>query len=272
MARMNLRKMKELYVGSQHQDFYDQLLGEYDQMMDWESRLERESPFFQKIIADYRVKTILDAGCGTGRHCFHFGSLGVESIVGADVSEKVVELAQKRADAIGGDIRFVHASFTNLADRLSGPFNLVCCLGNSISHLLTYDDLELALKNFRSLISARGVVLLHCLNWQRRLTTQERFFNPKGHPQPDGEKLFFRFLDYHDELVTMNLLIFQKESSTNGHWSYRVNSTTLRPWRSEILRMAFKDADLSVIAEYGGTDMSAYSPTTSPDYVVLAKK
>jgi SAM-dependent methyltransferase len=272
MTRMNLNKMKELYVGSQNHDFYDQLLAEYDQMMDWESRLDRETPLFEKIIADHRVKTVLDAGCGTGRHCFHFLTLGVESVVGADASQRIVELAQSRSQAIGGEARFVQAKFTELKDRLSGPFNLVCCLGNSISHLLTYDDLELTLKNFRSLVSARGVILIHCLNWQRRLTVQERYFNPKGHPQPEGQKLFFRFLDYHDELVTMNLLIFQQDASQNGKWSFRANSTTLRPWRSEIIRMALKDANLNVITEFGGADMTAYSPGNSPDYIVLAKK
>jgi len=270
--RMDHTKLKELYVGTQNVEFYDQLLGEYDQMMDWESRLQRETPFFEKILADYRVKTILDVGCGTGRHCFHFLTLGAEAVVGADASDRIVELAQTRAAAIGGDVRFVQAKFTDVAERVSGPFNMVCSLGNSISHLLTYDDLELTFKNFRKLVSAKGIVLIHCLNWERRLAQQERFFQPKGHPQPEGEKLFFRFLDYHDELVTMNLLIFQQEPSIDRKWGYRVSSTTLRPWRRELIRMAMDDANLNPIQEYGGMDLSPFHPTSSADYIVIAKK
>ncbi len=182
------------------------------------------------------------------------------------------ELAQLRAEAIGGDIRFVQAAFTDLADRVSGPFNLVSCLGNAISHLLTYDDLELALNNFRKLISNKGIVLIHCLNWERKAARQERFFPPRSHPAQEGEKIFFRFLDYHEELVTMNLVIFQEESAVERKWSHRTSSTTLRPWRQEIIRMALTDAGLVAEQEHGGLDFSPYQPTESPDYVIIARK
>ena len=269
---MNYARMREIYTGSQNEDFYEQLLSDYDQMIDWESRLKRETPFFEKIIADYDVKTILDAGCGTGRHCFHFRTLGVKTIVGTDSSRKIIELAQHRAEALGSDIRFIQASFTELAERVTGSYHLVCCLGNAISHLLTYDDLELALSNFRRLITTRGIVLIHCLNWERRLTQQERFFPPKSHPTPEGDKIFFRFFDFHEELVSMNLVIFQKEPLPANRWTNRISSTTLRPWRREILRMALKDAGLTPECEFGGTDSSPYHPTASPDYIVLARK
>lgn len=260
------------YTETQNTGFYDQLLGEYDQMMDWESRLERETQFFEKIIADYNVKSLLDVGCGTGRHCFHFMTLGVETVVGADASRKVIELAGNRAAAIGGDIRFIQAEFIEVADKVKGTFDLVCSLGNSISHLLTYDDLELTLKNFHKLLSDKGVILLHLLNWERKMAQQERYFPPKSHPVPEGDKLFFRFLDFHDELVTMNLVIFQKDSTPDKKWYTRTSSTKLRPWRQEIMRMALKDADLVVEREFGGMDSSPFHPNESPDYIVLARK
>lgn len=272
MPMMNHTKMKGVYATSQGHNFYDQLLGEYDQMIDWESRLAREAPFFEKLFAEHRLKSVLDAGCGTGRHCFYFASLGAENVVGADASEKIVELAQGRAAAIGGELRFVQAGFTELAERISGPFNLVCCLGNSISHLLTYDDLELTLKNFRKLLTRDGLVLIHLLNWERKIARQERYFPPRSHPGPEGEKLFFRFLDFHEELVTMNLVIFQLETTTERKWTTRTSSATLRPWKRDILRMAMKDADLNPVQEYGGMDLSPFHPANSGDYIVVAKK
>jgi SAM-dependent methyltransferase len=269
---MNHTEMQKIYSDTHKLDFYNQLLGEYDQMMDWESRLQRETPFFEKIFRDFRVKTILDAACGTGRHCFHFLSLGAESVVGADISEKVIELAKARAAVIGGDVQFVAAGFTELADRVTGPFNMVSVLGNSLSHLLTYDDLELSLHHFRRLLSARGIVLLHLQNWERRLKQQDRFFPPRSHPTTSGLKLFFRFLDYHEELVTMNLIIFQQDPAQMDKWTIRSSSTTLRPWRREILLMALKDAELKLEREYGGMDLSPYQPNNSPDYILIARK
>ncbi|MCX6640946.1 MAG: class I SAM-dependent methyltransferase [bacterium] len=253
-------------------DFYEQLLGEYDQMMDWESRLMRETPFYQKIFADYQVKSLLDTGCGTGRHCFHFANLGIDTVVGTDISGSMIELAQARAMASGSEIAFERAAFTDVADKISGAFDLVCCLGNSISHLKTYDELELALRNFRRLTTVKGVILIQLLNWDLRLARQERFFPPRSHVTPAGEKLFFRFFDFHEELVTMNLLIFQQCTAPLRNWTYRTVSTTLRPWRRDLIRMALDDVGLSVLQEYGGTDLSPYQPLESSDYIVIAHK
>ncbi|RJP81831.1 MAG: class I SAM-dependent methyltransferase [Candidatus Zixiibacteriota bacterium] len=270
---MNHNKMKDLYAEStRNGGFYDHLMGEYDQMMDWESRLARETPFLEKVIAEYKVKSVLDAGCGTGRHCFHFLTLGVEEVVGADASEKVIEVARARAQAVGGETRFVQAEFTELAHKVGGSFNLVTCLGNSLSHLLTYDDLELTLSNFRQLTTSHGAVLVHLMNWDRRLARQDRFIPPKGYPTAEGEKLFFRFFDFHEELVTMNLVIFQKEEGPDLKWSHRVISTTLRPWRREILLMALDDAGLKLEREYGGLDASPYHLMNSPDFVFLTRR
>ncbi len=252
--------------------FYDALLGEYDQMMDWESRLQREAPFFEKVFHDYPVRSILDAGCGTGRHCFFFDTLGVEKIVGADPSGKTLEYARAKAKASGSEIEFVEASFTDLADRVSGRFDMVCVLGNSLSHLLKYDDLEKGLKNLREKVTDEGVIVIQMLNWDRRLALQQRFFPPQGHAGPQGEKVFFRFFDFLDELVTMNLVILKTDGSPSRRWTHRVLQTTLRPWRREILLMAVSDAGLVIEHEFGGTNLSPFDLKESPDYIFIARK
>ncbi|MFH1861391.1 MAG: class I SAM-dependent methyltransferase [bacterium] len=270
---LSYTSLKEVVAEKQNEDFYGQLLGEYDQMMDWESRLQRETSLHQHLLERFHVKSILDAGCGTGRHCFHFHSLGVEKVVGVDASARVIELAKRRVMAIGSEIVFIQATFTELSEKVKGHFDLVCCLGNSISHLLIYDDLVLALKNFSHRLSGHGAVLIQCLNWERRLSLQDRFFPIQSHHTTEREKLFFRFLDFHDELITMNLSIFTKDETTmTRSWSNRISSTTLRPWRREILRMALEDAHLFVDSEYGSPELNPFHPLDSHDYIVVAKK
>ena len=202
----------------------------------------------------------------------YFATMGIESIVGVDPATKVLELAKARAPDFDTDIRFIQASFSNVAEKIGDRFDLVCSLGNSISHLLKYDELELTLKNFRSLLSARGIILIQCLNWERRLARQERFFPPKTHLSADSEKLFFRFFDFGDELVTMNLVVFQRKTSPTQSWSNRVITTKLRPWRRDVICMALEDAGLILVEEYGGTDLSAFNIEQSSDYIFIARK
>ncbi|TKJ41289.1 hypothetical protein CEE37_06385 [candidate division LCP-89 bacterium B3_LCP] len=251
--------------------FYEELLGDYDQMIDWESRLQRETPFFNELFSKYDIKNLLDIGCGSGRHAFHFMTLGIESVIGVDPSSKFIEKAKARALASGEEISFIEADFANIIERVSDRFDMVCCLGNSISHVLIYDDLVLTLKNFAKLAADDGVVLVHCLNWHLRLANAQRFIPPASHKTSDSEKLFFRFFDYGDELVTMNLAIFSRDSSSIGKWYSRILSTTLRPWRWDILQMAAKDAGLTIKEEYGGTDLSPYQPEQSHDYIFTAR-
>jgi SAM-dependent methyltransferase len=253
-------------------EFYNLIQGEYDQMMDWESRLLRETPFFEKLISDYKIKSILDVACGTGRHCFHFETLNVETVAGVDPSIKSLEVAKSKAAASGSEVRFIEASFADVSEKLNERFDLVCSLGNSISHLLTYDDLEQAFRNFRQLVSDDGIILVQALNWEARLARQERFFAPRGHSSSKGQKLFFRFFDFHEELVTMNLVIFQSDGIPAQSWSNRIVSTTLRPWRREVLKMALKDTLFEVEHEFGGTNLSVFNSEESPDYIFIARK
>lgn len=253
-------------------EFYDQIHGEYDQMLDWESRLIREAPFFEKVISDNKVNSILDVACGTGRHCFYFETLNVETIVGVDPSLKSLEVARSKAATSGSEIRFIEAGYSDVTKKIDEGFDLVCTLGNSISHLLTYDDLEHALKNFRQLVTDDGIILVQVLNWEARLAKQERFFAPRGHSSSKGQKLFFRFFDFHEELVTMNLVIFQSEGIPAHAWSNRITTTTLRPWRRKVLKMALKDTNFEIEHEFGGTDLTFFNPEESPDYIFIARK
>ncbi len=263
--------MNNSYSPPEGIEFYDQILADYDRMIDWESRLDQESPFLEQVVAENHVKSILDVACGTGRHCFHFETLGVETIVGVDPSSKLLGVAKARAAATSSETKFIEASFTNVTDKIQGPFDMVSTLGNSISHLLTLDDLNSCLKNFHKLCSPGGIILIQLLNWGARLAKNERFFKPRAHPTPKGEKLFFRFFDFQEELVTMNLVIFESSESKAGSWSYRIISTTLYPWRKEVISRVVKDSGFVIEQEFGGTNLSAYNPVDSHDYILIAR-
>ena len=55
----------------------------------------------------YAGKSILDIGCGDGRHLCFFKNLGFAKIAGTEVSEEIVSLVHKRMESLGvnADIR-----------------------------------------------------------------------------------------------------------------------------------------------------------------------
>ena len=54
-----------------------------------------EIPALFSLLPDLTGKKVLDLGCGFGEHCKMFIEMGAESIVGIDISEKMLEVARK---------------------------------------------------------------------------------------------------------------------------------------------------------------------------------
>ena len=67
------------------------------------------------ILPDLKDKNIIDLGCGTGRFSFLFEGMKPKSIVGIDLSEKMIELGINSAKSKNSIVRFVHGSIEDLS-------------------------------------------------------------------------------------------------------------------------------------------------------------
>lgn len=57
-----------------------------------------EQPAMVKLLPDLEGKSVLDLGCGYGHNCLDFVNKGAKSVVGVDISEKMLEIAKKEAN------------------------------------------------------------------------------------------------------------------------------------------------------------------------------
>lgn len=51
---------------------------------------------FQKLMPDFTGKRVLDLGCGFGWHCIYAEEHGAQSVIGIDLSEKMIAEAKKK--------------------------------------------------------------------------------------------------------------------------------------------------------------------------------
>lgn len=51
----------------------------------------------EKVLPDFKGKRVLDLGCGYGWHCIYAAEHGAESVIGADISRKMIETAKKKS-------------------------------------------------------------------------------------------------------------------------------------------------------------------------------
>lgn len=247
-------------------EFYDRLAGAFDVMTDWPKRLSFEMPFLEKTLYAHSAVSVLDAACGTGRHAIALAKKGYEC-AGADASPVMIAKARENAAEAETDVFFETADFSRL-DRISGTFDALLCLGNSLPHVLTEPDLRNAVRQMGAKIRPGGVIVLHNLNYDLRWKKKPRFFAAEG----SAEVVVWRFADYGGEFVTFHTALFTRARSDPPRWSVEVNSTLQKPWMAEALDRVLTEEGFRTPHHFGGLDGSAYDPEKSGDLVIVASR
>lgn len=92
--------------------------------------------FYQKMLGD-NVKTVLDLGCGSGEITLRLAKCGYD-VMGVDISDDMLALAQDKAYSSGRDIFFVNGDMTEFVHP-SGVDAVVSSL-DCINYLTDYND------------------------------------------------------------------------------------------------------------------------------------
>ncbi len=248
---------------------YDALSADYDRFVNWQNRLSVELPFIQEQLQAVNARSILDAATGTGMHAIALAQLGYQA-AGADISVGMIERARRNAASAGVQVQFKAASFGCLQQSFNQPsFDALLCLGNSLPHLLTLEELSKTLTDFAACLRSGGLVLIQNRNFDAVMSHRERWMEPQSHVEGQEEWIFQRFYDFDpDGLLTFNMVTLKRQGVEN--WSQKVACARLRPWLNDELTNALSQAGFMSIIQYGDMAGTAYEVETSPNLVILA--
>lgn len=115
-----------------------------------------EAAFIHSLIRKYSpgVKTLLDLGCGTGRHDFFLSTMGC-LITGVDRSAEMIGRAKNATGA--SEIDFIQADIRTI--RLNRTFDAVISLFHVMSYQTTQEDIRSACGAARAHITAGGLFI-----------------------------------------------------------------------------------------------------------------
>ncbi len=179
----------------------------------------------------------LDLGCGSGYQTLALAELGFTVTAVDSSKELLTELrgyaADKAVVTVVGDIRDPSCYEGH------GPFELAVCMGDTLVHLASLDDVAQCLTAARQSLEPGGVLLLGF----RDLTTELKGIERAIPVRLDDERLMATFLEYEPDHVVVHDMLFERDA---GKWTMQKSAyrkLRLAPSRlAELLaRLGFQD-------------------------------
>ena len=143
-------------------------------------------PALDTLLPDMTEKTVLDLGCGDGKHCVDFLDRGAKSVVGIDMSEKMLQIA--RTENASDAIRYLNMNMTDI-EELEETFDFI--YSNMAFHYV--EDFPSFAKTLFDVLNFGGFLL-----FAQEHPVITATIDGKGHFNKSfsGKKLSYTFSDY----------------------------------------------------------------------------
>ncbi|MFQ6029496.1 MAG: class I SAM-dependent DNA methyltransferase [Dehalococcoidia bacterium] len=241
------------------EEYTPEFVDRWDELINWRKRYEAENGFFQRILADYGARKVLDIACGTGFHTITLTMAGFD-VTGADGSANMLAKAKENADRLSqDDIPLVEAEWTSLSAAFPDErFDAVVCLGNAFTHLFEEEARRASLREIYTLLNDDGVAIIDQRNYDSILdvgfTSKHRYYYTGDSVEVTPEYVT-------DQAVK---LLYRYEDGSVHH-------LTLCPIRQEYLTALLGQTGFRSVQRYG--DFEAAYDLYDPDFIVqVAKK
>ncbi|MGB6829952.1 MAG: class I SAM-dependent methyltransferase [Terracidiphilus sp.] len=117
---------------------------------------------------------ILDCSCGIGGFAIALAKLGY-GVSGSDGSPGMIEQADLAARNANVDIPLKCCTWEELPAHVTGPFDLVFCLGNAIGHTRNREEMFRSVQGMRAVLRSGGKLVIDSRNWEQIRKEKSRF-------------------------------------------------------------------------------------------------
>jgi len=240
-------------------DFYDELAADYHLIFaDWDASIAHQARVLGGLV-ELRLgagpRRILDCSCGIGTQAIGL-ALGGHEVVASDLSPAAAARAAAEAAARGTRIPTAAADMRQLPFE-SSAFDVVLCADNSLPHLLSAQDLRMALTGMRRVLRDDGLLVITLRAYDEVRQAKPTATPPQVSQTPYGQVITFQLWHWREDGERYDLEHFQLIPAKNT-WQVRVRRTT---------HWALTPPQLTeFVTESGFTKIAWHSPASSGYY------
>jgi SAM-dependent methyltransferase len=180
-----------------------------------DTALKRSSAELDEMGLPARRGVALDLGAGLGLHSLALAKRGFEVIA---IDSCQVLLEELRARAAGLPVSIVEADLSAFAAHLASPCEVIICLGDTLTHLPSFETVEALLRDAAGALAEGGMFAATFRDYaSKSLEGNERFILVKR----DENRILTCFLEYGDNRIMVHDVLTQREDE---QWVQRVSS------------------------------------------------
>jgi SAM-dependent methyltransferase len=221
---------------------------------------EREAAFIDRALSLPSAATILDLGCGFGRHAVALAKLGYQ-VTGADLSPPMLSAARKLADDSGVEVSLVRRDLRDLSGL--GPFAACVCLYTVLGY---FDDdaNEAVIRSLFDRLAPDAPLLIDVSN---PLALVHHLPHETWREGPFGVRLErTRYDALQGRVISSRMLV-----SADGT-KEELPESSVRLYTPSELRHMLERAGFEVEAAYGALGDEPFAPMRSQKIVLLARR
>ena len=157
-------------AGEQYEQYTPSFAEYWDDLVGWDDRLERDGPFYERLLRAHGAKDVADIATGTGVNGVALALAGF-NVTATDGSENMLIKAEENAKARGATFVDTQvADWLTLDDTLGkGKYDALVCLGNSFTHLFDHEQRRDALHAMFRTLRPGGMLIIDHRNYDTML-------------------------------------------------------------------------------------------------------
>lgn len=196
------------------QKFYDELACHYDKLfLDWNATVKEQAKLLDGVFNKCgfnKSASVLDCACGIGTQAVGLAELGYR-VTASDISDGALLQAKERALKSGVKIRFEKADFCNLTAVFLECYDIVIAMDNALPHMLTFNDLNKAVKSIVDKMNKNGVFVGSIRDYDALLEVKPPYSPPYIHKMENGRRVCFQTWDWEGECYKLTQYIIEDQ-------------------------------------------------------------